>query len=206
MAPGSVDLDQRSQAPQRIGFRLDRDHMPQPIEPTRLRQDHREHAVFRHHLQRRDGVGSLQQFYQLLSHPLGGEIGQQMGHGTAGGTRRRIAEAGAEARLEPVVTQDPQHILGDAGRGVADKSHPARPQIGEASDRIVHRAVGIEKDRVDREVAPRRIGRPVGVEGDAGAAAVSLDVAPQGGDLEMARRGAGNRGHGAVGEDRSARP
>ena len=123
-----------------------------------------------------------------------------MGQGTAGGARVRITETGAEARLEPIVTQDPQHILRDAGGGVADKSHPARLQIGEASDRIMHRAVGIEKNRVDCEVAPRRIGRPVGVEGDAGAAAVSLDVAPQGGDLEMARRGAGNRGYGAVGK------
>jgi hypothetical protein len=43
-------------------------------------------------------------------------------HGTAGGARRRIAEAGAEARLEPVMAKDPEHILGDAGDGVAPRS------------------------------------------------------------------------------------
>ena len=64
----------------------------------------------------------------------------------------------------------------------------------------MHLAVGIEKDRIDREVAPRRIGRPIGVESDAGAAAVSLDIAPQRGDFEMARRGPGDCGHGAVRE------
>ena len=63
-----------------------------------------------------------QQLHQFLSHPFRREIGQQTGQGTAGGARRRIAEAGAKARLEPVITQDPEHILGNAGRGVADKS------------------------------------------------------------------------------------
>ena len=45
----AIDLDQRGQTPQRIGFRFYRDHLPQPIEPARLRQDHREHAVFHRH-------------------------------------------------------------------------------------------------------------------------------------------------------------
>ena len=73
---GAVDIDQRGQTPQRIGFRLDRDHMPQPVEPARLRQDHREDAVFRHHPQGPDGVGSLKQLEEFLRHPLGGEGGQ----------------------------------------------------------------------------------------------------------------------------------
>ena len=95
-----------------------------------------------------------------------------MCRGAAGGARLSIAGAGSETRLKAVIAQQPQHILGDAGRGVTDKADPAGTQIDEAADRIMERAVGGEIDRVDREVAPRRIGRPVGVKGNAGAAAV----------------------------------
>ncbi len=121
-----------------------------------------------------------------------------MGGGTAGGARRPIASAGAETRFETVVAQQPQHILGDAGRGIADKAHPVRREIGETADRIVQGAVGLEIDCVDRKIAPRRIDRPIGVEGNARVAAVGLDIAAQGRDLEMLRRH--HRGHGAVGE------
>jgi len=55
--------------------------------------------------------------------------------------------AGPEARLETVIAQDPQHVLGNADGRVADKPHPVRTQIGKAADVIVKRPVGIEKDR-----------------------------------------------------------
>src|ERR1700746_3009747 len=111
-----------------------------------------------------------------------------MCRGAAGGARRAITGPGSEPRLKAIIAQQPQHILADAGRGGTDKEAPAGTQIGEAADRIMERAIGGEKDRVDREVAPRRIGRPVGVEGYARAAAVSFDVAAQRCDLEMSRR------------------
>ncbi len=123
---------------------------------------------------------------------------QQIGRGAAGGAGCGIAVADPEARLETVVAQQPQHILGDAGGGIADKADAACTQIGETAHGIADRPVGAEKDCVDREVAARRVGRPIGVEGDAGMAAESLDVAAQGGDLEMPRRD--YRGHGAMRE------
>ena len=89
-----------------------------------------------------------------------------------------IAVAGSKARLEAVIAQQPQHIFGDAGRGVTDEADSAGAQIRQATDRIVDRAVGIEKHRVDCEVAPCRIGGPIGVKGDAGAATIGLDIAP----------------------------
>ena len=112
-----------------------------------------------------------------------------MRRGPAGGAGLAVAAAGPEPRLEPVIAQDPQHILGNSGGGVADEPDPARAQIGEAADGIVDGAVGIEKDRVDRKIAPRRIGGPVRIKGDAGTSAIGLDIPPQSRDLEMSRRG-----------------
>ena len=123
---------------------------------------------------------------------------QQIGRGAAGGAGRGIAVADPEARLETVVAQQPQHILGDARGGIADKAHTARTQIGETAHGIQDRPVGAEKDRVDREVAACRVGRPIGVEGDTGMAAVGLDVTAQGGDFEISRRNYSR--HGAVRE------
>src|SRR5258708_31108625 len=101
-----------------------------------------------------------------------------MGRGAAGGARRRIAAPGPKARLEPVIAQNPQHILGDAGGGIADKADPAGPQIREAPDRIVDPAVGSERDRVYRKVAPRCVRSPLRPERDAGAAAPGLHSPP----------------------------
>src|ERR1700731_3375266 len=101
-----------------------------------------------------------------------------MGRGTAGGARPRVAASGPKARPESIIAQYPQHILRDGGGGIADKPDPVTPQIREASDRIVERAVGSEKDRVDCEIARGRIRRPIRVEGDASAAAKGLDIAP----------------------------
>ena len=85
---GAVDLDQRSKAAQRIRFRLNRDHMPQPIEPARFRQDYREHAVFRHHPQRPDGVGGLQQLVSSCATRSADSFGNR------GAVARQAARAG----------------------------------------------------------------------------------------------------------------
>src|SRR5690349_18765528 len=112
-----------------------------------------------------------------------------MGRGAAGGTGLRIAAPGPESRLEAVVPQKTQHVLGDAGGGIADEADPARLQIGQAANRIVDRAVRVQKDCIDREIAPGRIRGPIRIESDAGTAAEGFDVATQGRDLEMARWG-----------------
>src|SRR6516162_9584752 len=100
-----------------------------------------------------------------------------MRRGAAGGARPLIADTGSETRFEAVIAQEPQYILGDAGRRVADKADPVCTQIGHAADGIVYRAVRGEEYRVDGEVAPRRIGGPIGVKGDASAAAIGFDIA-----------------------------
>jgi hypothetical protein len=109
--------------------------------------------------------------------------------GAAGGARRGIALSAAEPRLETVVTQDAQHILGDPCRGIADKAHTMRREVGPPALGIEDRAVGREIDRVDREVAPRRVLLPAGAEGDAGVASVGLNISAQGRDFKLAAWG-----------------
>ena len=58
-------------------------------------------------------------------------------------------------------------ILGDAGERIADEAHPARREIGEPVEIIEDLAARrIGGERVDREVAPRRILAPIVGEGD----------------------------------------
>ena len=52
-------------------------------------------------------------------------------------------------------------------------------EIGVAAERIEHLAVGAAIERVDGEVAPARVGRPVVGEGHRGMPAVRLDVLAQ---------------------------
>src|SRR3546814_2862833 len=71
-------------------------------------------------------------------------------------------------------------ILGDARRGVADKGHPPRVEVGEPAEPVVDRpGIGIGVERIDREIAARGIVAPVVGEGDRRAAAVGFDIAAQ---------------------------
>ena len=62
---------------------------------------------------------------------------------------------------------------------LADEAHAARREIGLGAERIEHLAVGAAVERVDGEVAPARVRRPVVGEGDGGVAAVRLHVLAQ---------------------------
>ena len=86
-------------------------------------------------------------------------------------------------------------VLGDALRGIADEAQPLRRQIAEPAEIVVDRAgLGVGIERVDREVAPRRVLAPVERKGDGRAAAVGRDVAAQRGHLEPAALGDGGDG------------
>ena len=80
--------------------------------------------------------------------------------------------------------QDAQIILADARGRIADETHAARLQIGDAADIIEHFAVRVRVKRVHGEVAALRVFRPIGGEGDDGAAAIGRDIAAQRRDLE----------------------
>src|SRR6185437_5362557 len=69
----------------------------------------------------------------------------------------------------------------------ADKPHAMRLKIGQTADRVMQCPVEFDIDRVDREVASRRIFGPIGIEGDPSPPAEALDIAAQCRDLEMPR-------------------
>ena len=72
--------------------------------------------------------------------------------------------------------------------GIADEADAAGDDVGVAADRIVDRAAGIDRERVDGEIAAAGIRRPVAAEADDRVAAVGLDVLAQRRHLEAAAR------------------
>ena len=81
--------------------------------------------------------------------------------------------------------------------GIADEAHTPGGKIGKTAEIIRDFEgfrVGIQ--RIDGEIAPRRIVFPFVGEGDRGAPAIGRDIAPQRGDLHISV--VEDRGHGAV--------
>ncbi len=103
-------------------------------------------------------------------------------------------------RAKTVEAQEPQHVLADSLPRIADEAHPARAQIGEPADIVEDAPVLVEIERVHGEVAALCVLFPVLGEDHARVPAGGLDVAPERGDLEMARRDDG--GDGAVRQPR----
>ena len=65
------------------------------------------------------------------------------------------------------------------------RTRPAA-RSSEAAERIVNAAVGVERQGVDGEVAPARVGEKIPPEHDLGVAAVGLDVLPKGRGFDRA--------------------
>ena len=189
---GGIDVDQGGKAAQRVGFRLDRDHHPEAVEPARFGQDRRKHTILLHHLDRGHGVAGFQQFDELLHDALSRQRRQAIGGGSTGSAGVRITGASPETGLEPVIAQQPEHILADPSGGIADKANPARVQIGQAAHRIINRPIGIEKNCVYGEITPRCVGGPVRVKSHTGAPAIGFDIPPQRRDLEPPGRRPGH--------------
>ena len=99
--------------------------------------------------------------------------------------------------------QEPEDILGNSGFGIADETNPSRPQILNAAEGIMHRAIGGQRKRIYGQIAPRRILHPIIGEGHVGPAAKGLHIEAQGGDLEMLV--VNHRRHGAVFDARGDR-
>ena len=80
--------------------------------------------------------------------------------------------------------QDAQIILADALPDVADEAHASRLEIFGAPRGIEQRAVRAGINRIDGEIAPARVFRPVPGEGDNRAPPVGGHVAPERRHLE----------------------
>jgi prophage antirepressor-like protein len=61
--------------------------------------------------------------------------------------------------MKEVEAQDARHVLADARRGIADELRAARIDIVEAADEVVDTALGVEEQRVYREIAALRVRR-----------------------------------------------
>ena len=86
--------------------------------------------------------------------------------------------------METEEPQNAQEILGDARRRVADEPHPVPSQVVDSADRIVHRAVAVDRERVDGEVAALGVLLPAAAELDPRLAPERLDVLAQRRDFE----------------------
>ena len=86
-------------------------------------------------------------------------------------------------------------VLGDALQRRADEPHATRIEVGQPAEIIEDlEACGVRVQRVDGEVAPRRVRPPVIGECHFGVPPVGRDVAPQGGHFDGdARRDDGHR-------------
>ena len=92
--------------------------------------------------------------------------------------------------------EDTQIVLGNATVGVADEAHASCRDIRQPADMVMHDASGVDRQPVDREIAPFGVARPVATECNLSLAAVGLDVLAQGRDLE--RPGFDHQRHGTM--------
>ena len=89
-----------------------------------------------------------------------------------------------KSRREPEEAQDAEIVFANALVGVADETDATRGEVVEAAKRVVNAAVRVERQGVDGEVAPARVGKKIAPEHDLGVAAVRFDVLPQGRGLD----------------------
>ena len=131
------------------------------------------------------GIGRAQQDNEFLEDAFRCEGGKTPGLGRAGRDRRRIRLALAVPGEESEVTEDAEMVFSDPSPRVSDEDNPARPGRGDAEAcGIEHSPAAVGVERVQGEVPPSGILRPVVGKGHHGAPAVGLHVAPQGRDLE----------------------
>ena len=120
-----------------------------------------------------------QQLLHLVEQPRGRHVLDQLGE-PRDRFRRLLLDREAELRREPHRAQHAHRILAIARDRRADQLHAPRAHVGDAAD-VIPDFLGrrIEIQRVDREVAPRRIFRlrPVDVVRDQPAMLVGRVVA-----------------------------
>ena len=176
--------------------RFGRDQGRQPRRPRAGQRDG-QHARILHQPHRLGRVGGGEQFSHLGPDPLARDTRQPVRVARAGGERSGVGRARAPvAGVKAEEAQDPQIILGDPRVRVADEAQAAGAQVGQAADRVDHRAVGPRIQRVHGEIAPHRVFGQVVRERDHRAAAKGFHVAAEGRDLE--RAAARDHGDGAV--------
>jgi hypothetical protein len=145
----------------------------------------------------RTRIRQRQNLHQLVGDAFARQAFERLARGHHRGVAGRIKIAAPEARRKAIVAQDAQMILGDPRCGIANKAHAAAVQIGNTAEIVIDcPGFGIGIERIDREIAPRRIVVPLAGESDHRAAAVGFDIVAQRRDLVMIA--ARDRSHGAM--------
>ncbi len=135
-----------------------------------------ENFLPRHDPQRRHRTGCRQELQELLVDALGRQLRQQPRLPSAGGEAGFVQHAAAEAGMEAEEAQNAQMVLGDARRGPADKDDSLSQDIPVTICKIVDFTPRVAVERVHGEVAATGVFLPVVMEGDAGPAAIGLDI------------------------------
>ena len=130
-------------------------------------------------------MGQSEQLQQLVGDPLARKCHQIVRPRGACLKSRRIGLASVKPRVEAEEAKDPQMVFGNSLQGVADEADVALLEVNESTE-IVEQlpSFRVGRQRVDREIAPRRVLLPVVRKRDRRSAAVGRDIAPQGRDLE----------------------
>ena len=169
--------------------------LDQPIEQRHVRylgQHRREDAAAEHRAYGKTRIVQPQQLKQFVGYAFARQAFQAACRRLARGIGFPVHFAAAEPREETKIAQDAQMILGNALRGIANETQTLCLQIGQTAEIVRNLArLRIRIERIDREIAPRRIFPPVVRKGHSGAAAVGGHVAPQGRDFERAPIGDG---------------
>ena len=96
----------------------------------------------------------------------------------AGIQRGAVRKTGAKPGMKAEVAEDPKMVLGDAFQRIADEAHVSFEEIVGAAEIVEYLArPGVRRQRIDREVAARRVLLPVGGERDSCPATVGRYVA-----------------------------
>ncbi len=116
------------------------------------------------HSSARDGSGAESSLFSSAQTRSADSLSRSVLQPRAGLQPFGIGPPGAVPGEKAEKPQDAQDILADSRLCVADEAQRPAFEIGQSADEIDHPSVGLGVERIDREVAPLRVGLPVASE------------------------------------------
>ncbi len=136
---------ERAQPPRRIGLepgrRLDFHHVLETRQQRHAAEHRAENARFRHDGERRRRVRREQKLQQFHAHALARQHFEPAARDDAGVQAGSVERARAVPGVKAKKTQDAQIIFGNPLVRIADETHAARRDVGNAAGIVVNRAV-----------------------------------------------------------------
>ena len=163
--------------------RFDLDHILEARKIPDAAEHHAEKPALGHDHQRRRRARSDEKLEKLHPHALAGKRIETGTRDDAGMHAGRVGRPLAEMRVKSKEAQDAQIVFFDPLLRLADETHTACGNVGEAANIVVHKSIGRGGKRIDGEIAPLGICLPVATEHHARLAAERFHVLAQGGDF-----------------------